>query len=381
MSAIAANSAQMTSADNAISLAAANASAAAANASAAAAAVSAAHASLVGSVAGALSAIAANSAQMTSADNAISLAAANASAAAANASAAAAAVSAAHTSLAASVAGALSAIAANSAAHTSLAGSVAGALSAIAANSAQMTSADNAISGAVAALSLAHASLATSVAGALSAIAVNSADVTSGKGYLSARIDSAEAAGLASVAAAGLSLRVDSVGTNIAAVSAAVNVVSNATSALGIASWRRLADNQILSATAPVSVSGFTFTCSAGVGYSFEFGIYTSAPISLAANKFVLSFPSSSPVVARFEMGGAPAGITASAIDRTNLTVAMTTVSAIGVPIAARIHGTFRCSANGGTFALAMGNGVSGGAAGSSITILAGSYGYIWKMA
>ena len=53
---------------------------------------------------------------------------------------------------------------------------------------------------------------------------------------------------------------------------------------------------------------------------------------------------------------------------------------AVGVPIAAYIRGTFRCSANGGTLALAMGNNVSGAGAGSAITVLAGSYGYVWRM-
>lgn len=290
--------------------------------SAAVAALSAQHTSLAASVAGHTSAIAVNSAQMTSADNAIS--------------AAVVALSAQHTSLAASVAGALSAIAALSGQHTSLAASVAGALSAIAANSAQMTSGDNAVSAAVVALSAQHTSLAGSVAGALSAIAANSADVTSVKAVVDGILTSGQGP-----------IR------------------------------RVLADNQILSATAPTSVSGFTFTVSGGVGYRFEFGIFTSAPISLAGNKFVLSAPAGA-LVGRFTLGGG-AGASAGSFDASNQVLQQVTVSAVGAVRGNYFHGVMRPTANG-TMSMAMGNNVSGGAAGSVITVLAGSYGYVWRM-
>lgn len=206
MSAVSVNSAQMTSADNAIS--------------AAVVALSAQHTSLAASVAGALSAIAANSAQMTSADNAISAAAQSIASvlsdridsvvgrslgnisgvsigtlsdtqvlkwdsAAGNWHNATDATGGAGgstepTSNAFSVLSAAVATlsTANSAAHTSI-------MSAVSVNSAQMTSADNAISAAVVALSAQHTSLAASVAGALSAIVANSAQMTSADNAIS----------------------------------------------------------------------------------------------------------------------------------------------------------------------------------------------------
>jgi hypothetical protein len=323
-------SAQVVSADNAIS--------------AAVVALSAQHTSLAASVAGALSAITTNSAQMTSADDAIS--------------AAVVVLSARHTSLAASVAGALSAIGANSAQmtsadnavsaavaalsaqHTSLAASVAGHTSAIGVNSAQMTSADNAISAAVVALSAQHTSLADSVAGALSAIAANSAQMTSA--------DDANSAAIAGILTSGQGpVR------------------------------RILAGAQVVSATAPVSISGFTFTVSGGVGYRFEYGVFTSSPISLAGNKFVLSAPAGA-IAGQIVLGGG-AGISAANFDASNVTVAQVTVSAVGSPRANFIRGTFRPTANG-TMSLAVGNNVSGAAAGSVVTVMIGSYGYVWRM-
>lgn len=391
LSAIGVNSAQMTSADNAIS--------------AAVAGLSAQHTSLAGSVAGALSAIAANSAQMTSADNAIS-----------------------------------GAVVALSAQHTSLAASVAGLLSAVAANSAQMTSADNAISAAVASVNSRATSVmsAVSVESASRAAADTSLDGratsintritnlvlddisnvsagTPGDGqalvFNSAQnqwVASTVTGGAASVTSAeytSLVTRHDSLANSVAGLLSAVaansaqmtsadNAISaaNASLAAVVSGWatsgvaaalptkRILGDAQVLSATAPVSVSGMTFTCSAGVAYRFEFGIFTSCGASLAGNKFVLSLPSSAPVVVRYAQGGAVGGVSQLNVDRTNVTMANVSVSAVGVPIACYIAGTFRCSTAGGTMALAMGNNVTATGA-SVITVMAGSYGYIWRMA
>lgn len=387
---VSANSAQMTSADNAIS--------------AAVVALSAQHTSLAASVAGALSAIAANSAQMKSADDAIS--------------GAVVALSAQHTSLAASVAGALSAIGANSAQMVSadnaisavaadalsaaraasanitsvLSNQLSGVKSAVSANSAQMTSADNAISAAVVALSAQHTSLANSVAGALSAIAANSAELTSVKGYglnnLSGVSVDSPADGQVVAWNSGQAQWVATTPSGGGSVSSAehqsvVDIVSGWATSGALAALpvkRVLAGNQVLAATAPVSVSGFTFTCSAGVGYGFEFGIYTSNPVSLAGNKFVLSVPSSAPLTMQYLQGGCVGGVSTLNVDRTNVTMANVTVSAVGVPIACYARGTFRCSANGGTMQLAMGSNTSGSTAGSQTTVLAGSYGYLWRM-
>lgn len=279
--------------------------------------------------------------------------------------------------------------------------------SAIQANSAQMTSADNAISAAAAAVSARLDSTNTVVSNQGSAIVANSAQMTSADNALSAAINvvSNAASNALSVANA-VSNRLSTWAVdNLADVSApsptdgqvlmwrstSVQWVAS-TPAAGAGSVTSaelvdatptkhvLAGAQVVSATAPVSLSGFTFTCSAGVGYKFEFGIFTSNPISAAGNKFVLSFPSSSPVVAIYQQGGAVGGVSTLNADRTNVTMANVTVSAVGVPIAAYIRGTFRCSANGGTMALAMGNNVSGAGAGSAITVLAGSYGYVWRM-
>ena len=199
MSAVSVNSAQMTSADNAISQAVSVVAALASNHT---------------------SAIAANSAQMTSADNAISAAAQsigsvlsdridsvagkslggisgvsigtlsdtqvlkwdsaagnwhNATDATGGAGGSVEPTSNAFSVLSAAVA---TLSTGNSASHTSI-------MSAVSVNSAQMTSADNTIAAAVVALSAQHTSLAGSVAGALSAIAANSAQMTSADNAIS----------------------------------------------------------------------------------------------------------------------------------------------------------------------------------------------------
>lgn len=285
-------SAQVVSADDAIS--------------AAVVALSSQHTSLAASVAGALSAIGANSAQMTSADNVISAAAA-----------------------------------AVSADLTSVKAAVSNLASDVAANSAQMTSADNAVSAAVVALSAQHTSLAASVAGALSAIGANSAQMTSADNALSATIAGILTSGQGPIK-------------------------------------RVLEGNQIVSATVAVSISGFTFTVSGGVGYHFEFGIFMSSPISLAGSKFVISAPAGAFGGQAF-FGGTPTAGSQPAFDSNPATVLQVTVSAVGAPRTTFLRGAFRPTANG-TLQLAMGNNVSGAGAGSAITVLAGSYGYVWRL-
>ncbi|MGH6931299.1 MAG: hypothetical protein ACREEE_02570, partial [Dongiaceae bacterium] len=251
----------------------------------------------------------------------------------------------------------------------SLAGSVAGALSAIGANSAQMTSADNAISAAAAAASAAAAaasaaitsvngrvdSVASIASAAASAAAAASGNVTSARDYLSLRIDSAYTAGnIGSVAAGLLSARVDS--------------VAGRRQVLGGA--------QTISATIAVSISGFTFTVSANVAYGFDFLIANSTPISLNGLKLILSTPSGG-VVGQYWIGGG-AGTSVLNINNTDVTLAPVTVSAVGVAKITRLQGQFFGAA--GTIQLRAGGNVSGAAAGSVITIMAGSYGHVWRI-
>jgi len=164
--------------------------------------------------------------------------------------------------------------------------------------------------------------------------------------------------------AGGLSAAVDAISTQVAAGLVSAGPIR-----------RILAGDQIVTGTAPVSISGLTFTVSGGVAYRFEFGIFTSAPISLAGNKFVLSSPG--PIAGRYQLGGGGQATTDFAT--TNVTIAQVTVNQVGAVRANFVQGTFRPTANG-TMAMAMGNAISGGAAGSSITIMAGSYGYVWRM-
>ena len=374
--AVSVNSAQMVSADNAISNAVSIVSAAVVSTNNRISGVSADLASVQARVS-------VNSGQMTSADNAIS--------------AAVAAVSAAHTSLVSDVGRISGVVSVNT--------------SAIAANSAQMTSAHNALSQRMSALvlnSLADVSISTPAtsgqvlmwnatsskwfnsaipggAGSVTSAEAQqiSADAASGNALLSLRIDSAQGANsnYASVAsnAASVASNAASVASNAASVAVqAASVASAAAVAGGFPTKQVLGGDQIVSATAPVSISGFTFTVSAGVGYGFEFGIFRSAPISLAGTKLVLSCPAG-PVAGQYLVGGAVGGISTFNFDNTNVTMAQVTVSAVGVCRAVMLRGTFLCS-TAGTIALAIGNNVSGGAAGSSITVRAGSYGYVWRM-
>lgn len=216
--------------------------------------------------------------------------------------------------------------------------------SAISVNSAQMTSADNAISAAVAAVS---------------------ADLTSFKNFesgnnaaLSARIDSAETAGLASVAAAALSARVDSVAGQKAVLSGA----------------------QVVSGTALVSVSGLTFSVGAGNTYGFKFVIYQSAPISLAAPQFMLSAAAPeylNAIAVNYLSTGA--GFMTFLASVGNRWTGFTTVPNVGARRPMVLEGVYKASA-GGTMNLNVGNAISAGAAGSSITIMPGSYGQVWRI-
>jgi len=66
-------------------------------------------------------------------------------------------------------------------------------------------------------------------------------------------------------------------------------------------------------------------------------------------------------------------------VSASNRWTGMTTVSATAAPRACVIRGGFFASA-AGTMQLAVGNAISGAGAGSAITVLAGSYGMVWKM-
>lgn len=317
-----------------------------------------------------------NSAQMTSADNALSAAINVVSAA----------------------------VVALSAQHTSLAASVAGALSAIAANSAQMTSADNAISAAAAAVSARVNSVNTVVSNQGSAIVANSAQMTSADNALSAAINvvsgvAATALSVANAVSNRLSTwRLD----DLADVSASAPVNGqfivynsaagqwvNSTFAPGSSSVtsaeleallplkRVLQGDQIVSATAPVSISGFTFTVSGGVGYGFEFGIFTSTPASVQGNKFVLS--GNGPMVGQYQIAGCVGGVSIVNFERGDVTIQTNTVSVAGQARASFVRGTFRAAANG-TMQMRVGTTVTATTAASVITVIAGSYGYVWRM-
>jgi hypothetical protein len=194
-------------------------------------------------------------------------------------------------------------------------------------------------------------SVMTVVSNAVSAIVANSAQMTSADNALSANIQS-----VADIVSGW-----------------ATSGVANA-----LPAKRVLAGDQIVSATAPVSISGFTFTVSGGVGYSFEFGLFRSAPISLAGTKLVLSAPAGA-LQGQYLFGGCIGGVSVINVDNTNQTAAVVTVSAVGAPRAVHVRGTVHPTANG-TIAMAIGNNVSGAAAGSVITLLAGSYGMMWRM-
>jgi hypothetical protein len=181
--------------------------------------------------------VAANSAQMTSADNAISnavsivsVAAAAASNAASNALSVANAASNAASIVSAAVVSVNNRISGVSAAHTSLATSVAGAISAIVANSAQMTSADNAISNAVSLVSVVAAD-ARSIANAAS----NAASVVSNA--LSVEIANRISAdnALSNFISANFGNQISILSQNISVLSVAANTVSNAVSIVSVA--------------------------------------------------------------------------------------------------------------------------------------------------
>lgn len=235
------------------------------------------------------------------------------------------------------------------------------AVSAITANSAQMTSADNAISAAAAAVSVRLDSTNTVVSNLTSAVQANSAALTS-------------VASIASAAASAVS----------AAVSNHVSLVSDVGRistlvAAGLVSAgpfkRVLAGNQVASATAPVSLSGFTFTVSADVPYSFEMGIIAQHPASTQGAKLILSAAGGGgPLFALFFNAASPAAVAQTAINATNLTVQYVTVSAFGAQVI-HIRGSMKPLGNG-TFALAIGCNTSG----TAITFQSGSYAYVWRM-
>jgi hypothetical protein len=415
--AIAANSAQMTSADNAISNAVSVVSVAAANALSVANAAS--------NKASALSvAIAANSAQMTSADNAISAAAAAVSAdltsvkaVVSNQGSAINAVSnrlstwavdnlvnvsaptpndgdvlkyrAVSTKWVASAdntgGGGGSVTSAEVNAVSVAAASAAATLSAaIEANSAQMTSADNAISNAVSVVSVAAAN-ALSVANAASnkasalsvAIATNSAQMTSADNAISAAA-AAVSADLTSVKNVVSDLRSDHIVLSDVVSGWATSGVANQLPKRAV-----MAGDQIVSATALVSVSGLNFSVAAGSWYRAEWFIYTSSPTSLAMPQFAISAPFAQVTgyTARYQQDMLQAATQITTfVSQGVRNSALVTVLQPGVRRANIINAMFFASA-GGTLNLNIGNNVSGGAIGSSITVIAGSHGFIWRMA
>jgi hypothetical protein len=270
--------------------------------------------------------------------------------------------------------------------------------SAILANSAQMTSANNAISAAVAALSLTHVSLVSDVgrmslnlsalstrADAISVLASNAQSVANAASVVAADALSAAraaSANLTSVLSDQISvLRADelSLVSDVGRISVAV--------AAGLVSTgpvrKILAGAQLVTATALVSVSGFTFVCSAGVAYGMEFMLFTSSPISLAHPQYQFSVSglgSPSKFMAELLFAGGPPATNATVYNSVGIrNSAMVTVSAIGVNRATRIRGGFVASA-AGKLKLKVGNNISGPGVGSAITIAAGSYGYVWRM-
>jgi hypothetical protein len=115
------------------------------------------------------------------------------------------------------------------------------------------------------------------------------------------------------------------------------------------------------------------------VGYQFKLGLLVSSPISLAGPKLILSVPGTPATMAVAYQYFASPGNSVANVAATNVTVQFVTVSAVGAARMLIAEGAFIASANG-TVGLAVGNNVSGGAAGSSITFIAGSYGYVWRM-
>ena len=387
LSAIAVNSAQMTSADGALSARAD---------------------SLAASIAGALSAIAVNSAQMTSADGALSSRAdslagsiAGAISLANDALSAARAASANITSVASNQISAANARIDSVASIASAAASAVNALSvvvsnrtsAIVANSAQMTSADGALSSRA-------DSLANSVAGAislandaLSAARAASANITS---VLSNQISVIKADQVSLASDVGrLSLSVSQFGSAIPANSAQMTSADGALSAridsveaAGLVSAgpvkKILTGDQLVSGTAKVSVSGFQWAVSGGTRYQFAAEIWTSSPISTVCPQWYVSGPNEITktwgIVA--QNFAAPANLVGYANLPSNVfTPNFTTTSAVGASRATIFSGGFATSSSAtGNVCLKVGNAVSGGAAGSSITLIAGSWGYLWRM-
>jgi len=324
-SAILANSAQMTSADNAIS--------AAVNA-------------LSNVVSNRTSAIVANSAQMTSADNAISAVAADALSAARAASA----------NLTSVLSNQLSVTSAN---HVSLVSDV----GRISLNLSALSTRADAIS--------VLASNAQSVANAASAVA---ADALSAARAASANITSVLSNQISLISANHVSL-VSDVGRISVAVAAGLVSAGPVK--------KILTGAQLVTATALVSVSGFTFACSAGVAYGMEFMLFTSSPISLAHPQYQFSVSglgTPTNFLAELLFAGGPPATNATVYNSVGIrNSAMVTVSAVGVNRATRIRGGFVASA-AGKLKLKVGNNISGAGAGSAITIAVGSYGYVWRM-
>ncbi len=203
-------------------------------------------------------------------------------------------------------------------------------------------------------------------ADALSAITVNSAALTS-------------VASIASAAASAVSAAVSNHLSLVSDVGRISTLVAAGLVSAGPIK-RVLAGDQVVSGTAPESLSGFTFTVSAGVGYGFEFGLgFASPAVSTAGMKLVLSAPSGN-FLADFVNGASPAAVQRSVVNATNMTVAYVTVSTAGTGSeqAVYVRGYMKPS-GAGTMALALGNNVSG-TAGSAIIVRSGSYGYVWRM-
>lgn len=326
-----------------------------------------------------MSAISVNSAQMTSADNAISAVAANAQ------------------SIANAVSNRVSALVLDDLANLSVPSpadghivmwnsseqqwvassvSVIGGLGSVTSNEASAISA---------AAASADATLSARITSVMSAVSINSAQMTSADNAISAvAADALSVANAASNAVSVLSAALVPVSAN--PVSGNIFVWKSASAqwvASSNAAWpmqRILTGAQLVTATAVVSVSGFTFTVSNGGTYGFDFNVINSSPISTAAPQYMLSGPSPTFLAADCIHRGGIGDFRTALVAFGGKWTGFTTVSAVGVNRAMRLQGTFLAAANG-TVALKVGNNISGPGAGSAITIAAGSYGYLWRIA
>ena len=208
-------------------------------------------------------------------------------------------------------------------------------------NSAQMTSADNAISAAVNALS------------------VNFVSLRSDVGRLSLSV----------------SQQTSAIVANSAQMTSADNAISN--QIVSVTPIKRyLQGDQLLTASAAVSLSGFTFTVG-NAPYRFEFGICEACTISTAGLKIHISVPAGAVGVVDIINMASPAATQRTTIALPMTTLQFVTCSNLGATIC-WMRGVI--SMNGtGTVALALGNNVSGGS--SAIQVFSGrTYGYLWAM-